>query len=167
MRKEYDENGSKPIFCLYRKVKDVNNGAYLNPIRIGCVDRILPDIKKILLSLDGASTYNNSLIKIRYLGGFGANGVNDNCGGDDKCTASKSLTNSDVNIPTCNAEIESHKICAQREECSQLNNECIVNEINMQDKKIAKQPIDRELGFRKNCNEILLPKCNKKKGITP
>ncbi len=178
VRKEYDDAGSKPIFCLYRKIKDIN-GAYLNPMRIGCVDRILPEInntatsplpatgpKKILLSLDPASTYNNSSIIIRYLGGFGANGIDNSCTVDDACSAEIKLTNSDVNIPTCSSTTESYNLCVQREECSQLNNECIVNEVTMQTEKNAGRPIDSYLAVRKNCNETLLPLCNKKKGNT-
>ena len=178
VRKEYDSVGSKPIFCLYRKIKDID-GAYLNPMRIGCVDRILPEInntttsplpvtgpKKMLLSLDLASTYSNSIIKIRYLGGFGANGIDNGCEVDDNCSAEIKLTNSNVNIPTCDSTKESYNLCVQREECSQLNNECITNEIRIQEEKNEGRAIDSYLAVRKNCNEILLPICNKKKGIT-
>ena len=178
VRKEYDDAGSKPIFCLYRKIRDIN-GTYLNPMRIGCVDRILPEInnttlsplpatgpKKMVVYLDPASTYNNSSIVIRYLGGFGANGVDNNCTIDDLCSAEIRLNNSNVNIPTCSSATESYNICVQREECSQLNNECIANEVTMQDEKNAGRPIDSYLAVRKNCNELLLPLCNKKKGNT-
>ena len=178
VRKEYDDEGSKPIFCLYRKIRDIN-GAYLNPMRIGCVDRILPEInnttisplpvtgpKKMVLYLDPASTYSNSSIMIRYLGGFGANGIDNSCTVDDNCSAEIKLTNSNVNIPTCNSAKESYNLCVQREECSQLNNECITNEITMQAEKNEGRAIDSYLAVRKNCNETLLRMCNKKKGIT-
>jgi len=178
VRKEYDSVGSKPIFCLYRKIRDIN-GVYLNPMRIGCVDRILPEInnttisplpvtgpKKMVLYLDPASTYSNSSIMIRYLGGFGTNGIDNSCTVDDNCSAEIKLTNSNVNIPTCNSAKESYNICVQREECSQLNNECITNEITMQAEKNEGRAIDSYLAVRKNCNETLLPMCNKKKGIT-
>ncbi len=178
VRKEYDSVGSKPIFCLYRKIKDID-GAYLNPMRIGCVDRILPEInntttsplpvtgpKKMVLYLDAASTYSNSSIVIRYLGGFGANGIDNSCTVDDNCSAEIKLTNSNVNIPTCDSTKESYNLCVQREECSKLNNECITNEITMQAEKNEGRAIDSYLAVRKNCNETLLRICNKKKGIT-
>ncbi len=178
VRKEYDDAGSKPIFCLYRKIKDIN-GAYLNPMRIGCVDRILPEInntttsplpatgpKKMMVYLDPASTYSNSSIMIRYLGGFGANGTDNSCTVDDACSAEIKLTNSNVNIPTCSSTTESYNLCVQREECSQLTNECIANELKIQTEKNAGRPIDSYLAVRKNCNEVLLPLCNKKKGNT-
>lgn len=178
VRKEYDDAGSKPIFCLYRTVKDIN-GNLLNPMRIGCVDRILPEInntttlplpatgpKKMVVYIDPASTYSSSSIVIRYLGGFGANGLDNTCTVDDACTAEIKLSNSNVSIPTCSSTTESYNLCVQREECSQLNNECITNEVTMQTEKNAGRSVDSYLAVRENCNEILLPLCNKKKGNT-
>ncbi len=182
VRKEQVQNvyPIQPTFCLYRKVRDIN-GAYLEPLRIGCVNRKAADIdnsqdrilnptlplRKILATLDPASGFGNPRISFRYLSSntnFSANSCGDN---GVECTAEILLENPDQQTPNCYNDIESRRICAQREECSRLNVECMQNEIAIGSALANNQSIDSMLGIRRNCNEILLPMCNNKKGLPP
>ncbi len=183
VKKEFNSDDGNPIFCLYRKVQDVN-GASLSPIRIQCVARGLPEIdnviartitpsipaQKLIVYADPTNTFDSSKIVLRYLASFGTNNTNNNCSGDDICSAEIKLTNIDASVPTCNDSVtrdflEGYKICAQREECTKLNIECIKNEIDMQSAKLLGQSTDSYLAVRKSCNEVLLPICNAKKGL--
>jgi hypothetical protein len=179
VRKDYDSSGTQPTFCLYRKLKD-SDGTYLNPLKLECVDRNFPEIdnsaarlldstlapKKAVIYADAGNSFNNSSIIMRYLGSFGSNNTDNNCGVDDECSPIIELSNSDVSSPTCSSTVESYQVCAQRDECSQLNDECMQNEIDLQAAKVAGQTTDSFLAVRTNCNEVLLPLCNTKKGIT-
>lgn len=178
VRKEFSADSLKPIFCLYRKVKD-SDGSYMEPVVIACVTRNFSELdnrtmrlvdssltpERLMISADPSNTYSSSKIVLRYLGGLDSASGYGNCN-NNNCTAPTSIANTDVTIPTCNTDIEKHKVCAQREECSQLNIECIKNEIDMQTAKNARQSIDSYLSVRRNCNENILRKCNEKKGIT-
>jgi hypothetical protein len=177
VRKEYDVTQSKPIFCLYRTFKG-SDGEELEPMRIQCVNRTLPEIdhtetvgtseilrKKMILSLEQGSTYNNSSIKIRYLVGS-ASGDTINCtNNSNQCSAPIVLKNDNVNIPTCASLIESYNLCVQREECSILTNECVFNDIEMHNNRKDNKSIDQNLVVKKQCEEKL-KRCNEKKGIT-
>jgi hypothetical protein len=191
-RKEFNQTSQKPTFCIYRKIVALN-GVEQTPERIGCVNRKIPEIdnrilrtmdatlrpQKAVIQLDPASTFNSSKINLRYLAGFGANNIDDNCalGSDDLCSSMVSLENTNASSPTCNSAIvdlnnpinvpaELNVVCAKREECSQLNIECMQNEIDMQAAKVAGRSIDSFLIVRNTCNNHLLPMCNAKKGIT-
>lgn len=194
VRKEFNETTLQPTFCLYRKMVDLT-GVEIDPVVIGCVKRNFPEInnaaarassptsaidpKKIVIYPDPTNTFDSSRIALRYLGGFGANGRDDNCaaGSDDLCSTEMKLDNVDSKIPTCTSAIfnktnpstlpvEVYNVCVQREECSQLNVECIKNEIDLQNAKIAGQDTSSFKLIRNYCNNQLLPLCNAKKGIT-
>lgn len=168
VRKEFNITTLQPQFCLYRKVKDIN-GTYLLPAQLQCIDRKTPDIvsssSQLMIYPDPANTYNSSKIVLRFAR-FGANGVFNNCSGDDECSTELKIENTNSSIPTCSSAVEKYQVCAQRDECSKLNNECMQNEIDMQTAKINHQPYDSYLTVRSICNESLLPLCNQKKGIT-
>ncbi|MBP7710261.1 MAG: hypothetical protein KA100_04245 [Rickettsiales bacterium] len=183
-RKEFNESSKKPTFCVYRKVVNIAN-VEVGPERIGCVDRKLPALndtinkQKTVIYLDPSSTFSSSKIVLRFLGSYGANGIDNNClaGSDDVCSAEIKFENINSDIPTCNSAVvdptdpttispEMYNLCAKRDECSQLNVECIQNEIALQAAKVAGQGIESFLAVRKRCNEILLPMCNARKGIT-
>lgn len=178
VKKEYDQKNSKPIFCLYQKRKNLS-GTYLSPFKIGCVDRYYPEInnifqrminptlkaQKLVISAYEQNTYDNSFISLRYLADFGTNNNDENCLGDDVCTPKISLNNLDISSINCNEEIEGYKVCAKRDSCSQLNIECMTNEIDMQNATLSGNSTSRFMAIRNNCNKNILPLCNYKKGL--
>lgn len=178
VRKEFFENNPIPQFCLYRKIKD-QNGIDVEPLNIGCVARNAPEInnakmitidpslplRKLKIAAKPNNEYNNSEIQITYLDG-GVNKIDNGCSSDDKCSAQISLANSNYKIPTCVQNVENHKICVQREECSAIYIECIQNEIDINNARNSNQSLGKFLAIRKECNEVLVPKCNRKNGIT-
>jgi hypothetical protein len=176
VKKEFDANSLQPMFCLYKKIKDTA-GIYLEPLRVDCVKRNFPEImgaqKGVVVTLANPSMDINTdaTISLKYIS-YGANSVNNNCTGDDTCTASSySLTNYDSSIPSCDppggsaAALEGYKICAQRNACSRINIECIRNEIAIRDIKRTGGSADSLLTIRRNCNSVILPYCNHLKGI--
>ena len=166
VRKEFNQNISTPTFCLYRKIKD-ETGADLEPKQLECVKRTFPEInnrdsrnliqpannRRLELKADPTNSYSLSKIILKYLD-------------DSAFTSTVTLDNIDSNVPTCSSDVEKHQVCAQRDGCSQLNIECVQNEIALHDAKIAGQPFDSFLTVRKTCNEILLPNCNRRKGYS-
>ncbi len=184
VRKEFNESSKKPTFCLYRQVIDIN-GVEIRPERIGCVERKLPEIynsttqQKAVIYLDPSSTFNSSKIAIKFMAGFGADNIDSNClaGSDDICSPAIKFENPNSTVPNCNSAIvdptdlttispEMYNLCAKREECSQLNVECMQNEIDLQAARVAGNSVDSYLTVRDRCNNFLLPLCNAKKGIT-
>jgi len=176
--KEYDANSKWPLFCLYRKFRD-QNGLYLPAIKVGCIKRNRPDldnavlrnfdatlpVRKTIVNSVVGNQYNNSQISVKYLAGFGANNINNNCGSDDICTTAITLDNLDYKTPTCKRDVENYEICAKREECSRLNIECVQNEIDYRNAEIAGQDTTIFQAIRNSCNEVTLPFCNNKKGV--
>lgn len=179
VRKEYDENGDQPTFCLYRTMV-APDGTALSPSRIQCVLRNRPEYdnsmlrqilttlppKKIVIYPAPSNSFNDAKIILRYLSGFGDNGIDENCSGDDECSSELILDNPIQSSPSCSTEGEQYTICAQRDKCNKLNNECMQNEIDMQAAKILGNSLTPFLLVRQECNETLLPACNQKKGIT-
>jgi len=177
VRKEFFYDIGSPQFCLYRKIKN-QKGLYIDPIRIGCVDRIPPypdsasyravdgsvPVRKTLIYPRATNTYDNSKIVIRYLDG-GADNVANNCSGDDKCTAELELTNSDYTQPFCSQDLENHRICVKREECSAIYIECIKNEISINNALNNNEDVTQFMSLRQTCNSTIVPACNKKLGI--
>jgi hypothetical protein len=169
VRKEFDRVTETPIFCLYTKVKD-SAGTELEPKRIGCVTRKFPEInnpslkQKIKIYPHASNTFDKAKISLKY----SSFAINSN---DENFSSEISLENADISKPTCNEDannnlVEGYKVCAQREECTKLNNECIKNEIDMQTAKLKGDSIDSYLAVRRTCNEFLLPMCNRKMGAT-
>jgi len=177
VKKEYSVNSGMPQFCLYRKIRD-QNGVDIDPLRISCVDRNPPDInnardmvadrslpfRKAVIYPRAGNEYNNAKINIRYLDG-GANKIDNNCSGDDLCSREISLENTDYTSPTCNQDVENHKICVQREECSAIYIDCIQNEIDINNARNNNQSINAFLDKRARCNQDIVPNCNRKKGV--
>lgn len=189
VKKQFNESSKKPMLCLYKKIVD-KDGIVLDPIRIQCVNAIFPEINnptskrrvRIYAAPESATVivpgsnppteialpkYRGTKLTLRYVD-YGANGIDNSCTGDDKCSKEIKFYNPDPDKETCtdssNSE-ENYKICAKRDECTKLNIECIKNEIDMQTAKIAGEPLDTFLAVRKNCNETLLPFCNRLKGL--
>lgn len=177
VRKEYDETSDRPTFCLYKKVKD-QNGVYLNPERVGCVNRKYPEIdntstrlpsddfRKLIINADPSNTYSDGKIVFKYLSGPT---VTSSCGSDGSlCTNPLTLANLDTSVPTCTSStdsIENHKICVERDPCNKLNNECIKNEIDLYNAYLTNQETSSYIAVQNNCNQVLLPSCNSKFGI--
>ncbi len=179
VKKEYEANSGKPVFCLYRKIKD-QNGLYVEPYRIACVNRNLPEIdnraerlsnpkapvRKAVTSLDQANkSYDNSKIILQYLTSFGPNGNDNRCLTDDLCTKKLSLGNPDYKQPICSKDSEGYQVCVQREECSQIYIECVKNEIEYNNAINSGLPSKNFESVRKNCNDNLIPFCNAKKSL--
>ena len=180
-RKGYDQDSKQPIFCLYKQVKD-ENGKQFDSI-VGCVKRTLPEIdnyrdrvisnlikpKILIIRPHPDNTFNNSRILFRYLGNFGGNGKNDKCQNDDSCSSEQELgPNLDImnnDLSACLSSNEEYKICAKREYCSQLNIECVENEIKIQNSAPKDKNMESYLSVRNRCVQNILPRCNAKKGI--
>ena len=176
VRKEFNAVTERPAFCLYQRIKG-ENGTYLNPQKIECVNRNYPEInnsatktifpsvdfRKMVISSDATNTYNSSKIAIQYLGSP-TNNANCNSTGTS-CSTALSLTNTDPTIETCDSSVENHKVCVQREECTKLNIECIQNEIDFHNAEITNQETGSFITIRNQCNLTLLPLCNAKFGI--
>lgn len=113
----------------------------------------------------GGNEYNNAKINMRYLDG-GANRVDNNCSGDDVCSPEISLGNPDYRVSNCNQDTDSHKLCVRREECSAIYIDCIQNEIDINNARNQNQDLSYLMGIRRQCNESLVPGCNRKKGVT-
>ncbi len=177
VKKQFKTTTNTPIFCLYKKVKD-SAGKPLDPTRVQCVDRTLPEIdsskaiiglkRKVMAYPDPSNTYRSSKIVLRYLANFGTNKIDNSCStsSDDVCSAEIKITNPDSAIETCDSSIDAYEICAKRDPCTKLNIECIKNELDMHIAKNAGQPLTSFLAVRDNCNKLLLPSCNALKGIT-
>lgn len=180
VRKEQttDSGAFNPNFCLYRRIQDIN-GAYIAPLRIGCAPRKLPEInnmaqsmmnplidfRRVLVSPHASTTFDSAKMSFRYLSS--PSPASASCGSvGATCTTEALFENQTQEIPNCYDNVESKKICVQREECSRLNVECVQNEIAMNNAMNANLPVDSFLTVRKNCNEILLPLCNSKKGLS-
>ncbi len=181
VRKEFDDSAKIPTFCLYRRVKDYG-GAYIDPIRIECVNRKLPELhnflptnlrpeepRRVVVSepTTPINTFNNSKIAIRFLVTPGANNIDENCEdkGDDLCTSAIELDNKNPDKITTSLNLERYKIGVQRDECSQLNIECIQNEINLNNARFEQKPVTSFEHLKLKCEQTLLPVCNAKKGI--
>lgn len=172
------ENDPARIQCVERNYPTLDNTAARLLSQIYSPNNPLP-ANRVLISLDSSSTYSSSKINLRYLGGFGSDNIDNNCasGSDDLCSSIISLDNVDSTQPTCTTAIVDptnpatitpamYNICAQRDECSQLNVECIKNEVDMQAARVGGQSIDSFMVVRNYCNNHLLPMCNARKGIT-
>ena len=179
IKKEYNIAGDIPILCLYQKIVSPD-GTYTTPYKIGCVEREKPQIdntfftlfdenlpqQKIVVTASSTNTYDNSSISLQYLGNYGDNNEDDNCGGDDVCTQLIQLSNTNINSSDCDNTVEKYQVCAQREECSQLNNECMVNEVNIQNAIINGESTTSFLSTRQWCNNHLINICNNKLGLS-
>lgn len=180
VRKEQtnDSGAFNPNFCLYRRIQDIN-GAYIAPLRIGCAPRRLPEInnaaesmmnplidfRRVLVSPHALTTFDSAKMSFRYLSS--SSSTSSTCGSNGaSCTTEALFENPIQEVPNCYDNVESKKICVQREECSRLNVECVQNEIAMNNAMNANLPVNSFLTVRRNCNEILLPLCNSKKGLT-
>lgn len=178
VRKEFNDLTRKPLFCLYRRIQD-QNGLFVSPYRVGCVEREIPEInselrmmsnplldtKKVLTNLKAGSKYNNSEIEVRYLASYGANKKDDGCSVDDICSTKIALGNKNYSMPNCNREAELYEICVKREECSQIFIECAENEINYNN---ALNKNESTLSFqskRFECNNNLAKFCARKLGL--
>ncbi len=190
--KEFNETTHDPLFCLYRRIKNAN-GMYVEPYRIGCIEREIPDINNKLTMLRTASLsenaedkkdnqpttlpritktsikplskYDDAEIEVRFLTDFGENQENDNCSIDDICSKKISIANDSFQQATCTKKSENYKLCAKKEECSQLYVECAKNEINYNNALNNSEPISEYESYRSFCNDSLISFCNKKRGI--
>lgn len=166
VKKGYDSNNN-PIFCLFEKI--TNSKGEITTTSRGCARRSLPEINnKDKMSTNAAlpprsvaisrisvpNQLNNSKLSLKY------------CTTPDNCTASAIFFNPDTTTPYCTNELEKYQLCSRRDECSALNVECMQNEVDMQVADNAGLPIGQFLNKRDECNNILLPYCNAKRGIT-
>lgn len=168
IRKEFNVTNNTPYLCLYETVKDTNG--IDRSFKIECVERTLPEIagsvevptstRQVIISDPQPSNkYYDADISIRYKADFPTDGIT------NATTDEIILKNETQNIAQCNSQVEKYKVCAQREECNKLTNECVQNEINIQNSP-AGSNIDALLAIRNDCNTVLLERCDRKKGIT-
>jgi len=163
IRKEFNTSTLTPTLCLYQTITDSNNE--LQTLLVQCVDRNLPEInnatqttlatKKVVISAptSPANKYDSAKIILKYQG----NPATD-------VSSEVTLGNEVQSVPECSSAVEKYQICAQREECNLLNNECVKNEISIQNASYNSD-INEFLSYRNYCKNILTPACNRKKGI--
>ncbi len=168
VRKEYGALDRMPKFCLYRKQKNYS-GEYLAPVQVACVVRNYPEInnstnlEKIIIDQNSNANYDDAKIKFKYFYGSGT----DCAAGSNHCSDQVTLVNDVQATPACASDVEKYQVCAQREECSKLNIECIKNEVNLQQAKANGAPTGSYEAIRNDCQQNLLPICSRKKGIAP
>lgn len=189
VRKEYNPQNFAPLFCLYQKINDIN-GSPLAPAQIACVNRNYPPINnyllrqansslpisRMVLSLDPASVFDNSTMDINYMIGAGSNNTDQNCTNDDNCSPSVGQTpiklagtlDSACNYGIGKIPQESYPLCTQRDFCSQLNVECVDNEVSYYNAEHDGVTTDftNYINIRNNCNNNILPSCNTRSGIS-
>ncbi len=164
VKKEFNESGA-PIFCLYERINN-SSGNPITPARRGCVRRAFPDIdnskakfinplldlKTVAISRVAISNQiNNSKLSLRYCSGA-------------NCTNSLEFQNPDADNLVCKSDVEGYKICSKREKCSELNVECVQNEVNYQNARNSGQSTIAFEQYRRYCTNLLLS-CNAKRGI--
>lgn len=172
---------SVPVLCLYKFKLDNTT------TKIGCVERNAPEInssfsssvpeylahegRRVIISGDrnnGYANANEAIIKLQYLYSDGDNNRYEMCGGDDSCISEVQLTNLN-SFPSGSDCInkEGFPLCVQRDVCSELNFECVTNEVNYR-----KSPTARPAGFndakylieKKKCDALKVG-CGLKKSI--
>lgn len=90
--------------------------------------------------------------------------VNDCKKSGNQCTEEITLQNDNLESPFCNRDLEKHNLCAQRDPCTIITNECMVNEISLHQAKKNGDPYLPLQSFSEKCSEELIPRCNKKFG---
>jgi len=163
IRKEFNTSTLTPTLCLYQTITDSNNAS--QTLLLECVNRNLPEInnatqitpatKKVVISAptSPANTYDSAKIILKYQG----NPATD-------VSSEVTLGNAVQSVPECSSAVEKYQICAQREQCNLLSNECVKNEISIQNASYGSD-ISAFLNYRNYCNNILTPICNRKDGI--
>ncbi|MFT6219526.1 MAG: hypothetical protein ACJAVG_000223 [Rickettsiales bacterium] len=171
VKKEYNANLRSPILTLYRQNKD-QDGIPTNPIYISHVIRDKPEISnisltnaemKILISPDVDNTFSNAKLKLQLIADY-VDDANNNCTGDDICSDEVSFENLNTSDESCE-KIQESEFCSKRSECSALTYECAQNEIDINNAINNSGPLDIFESIRENCNNVLLPSCNRKLGI--
>lgn len=164
VKKEFDSNNLIPKFCLYRRIVDADE--VTRNIQLECVKRIYPDIdndspiirdderRRFLVSAPTSpvNRYDSSSMVMKYQGKI------------SETTEPITLDNVIHSIPTCDQNTDQYQLCVQRDVCNQLTNECVTNEINIQN---AATDAERNAfkTFKNKCDGDLLYSCNLKKGI--
>lgn len=162
IRKEFNSTTLTPTLCLYQTITDSNNTP--QTLLLECVNRNLPEInnatqitpatKKVIIaapSSGAVNTYDSARISLKYQSG-------------SDVSSEIILGNAIQTDPECSTTVEKYKICAQRDQCNLLNNECIKNEISIQNASYGSD-VSAFLNYRNYCNNILTPICNRKDGI--
>lgn len=169
IKKEYRDNISQPLLCVYRNVVD-QFGMPLDPIKLTCVQRTKPEIRtnsgmRVLITPDANNVFNSAKLKLRLIAGYGANNVNDNCTGDDVCSKEIVFENTNVDTQSCSKDIESYKLCSQRDECSKLLYECANNQIALNNALFSGGVTGAFETVKTDCDTAILSSCNAKFGI--
>ncbi len=189
VRKEFNQETHQPLFCLYQKVIDIN-GSPLPPVQIVCVNRQYPEINnyqlrlinssipasRVVIGFDTTSSYYDPKVNIGYLIDPGSNNIDNGCSGDDNC--SPKVATDPISLAanadgrTCNYGVgtlpaEEYPLCVQRDFCSKLKIECVINEIDYYNAQYNPQITDFSTfeNIRSDCNQNILPLCNARKGI--
>jgi len=179
LKKEFYQDTQVPVACLYRKIKDIN-GNYVNPYKVGCVFRQRPfidnndervvtnnsiPVRKVLVEADPSNQFNSSKISYRYIAPLSSS-LGSSCG-SGSCTAPVLLENADYSRPTCVGDSERYSVCAQRDDCSRINIECMQNEIDLNNalNEGRSDLISSLQSIRYNCNNSIIPACNSRNGI--
>ncbi|MFT6258978.1 MAG: hypothetical protein ACJA0S_000962 [Rickettsiales bacterium] len=175
LKKEYSFNIKSPILTLYRVNKD-QGGIPMDPIYITDVVREKPQISniigddvnmKVLISADSTNTYNDAKLKLKLIADYDSYKANGGCGNSESktCSLEVAFQNNDTGSEFC-SRIEGSEFCSKRDECSSLTYECAQNVIDLGNAINNSQPTSSFEDIKRNCNDILLPKCNRRLGIT-
>ncbi len=156
IRKQFNSTTLTPTLCLYQTITDSNNTP--QTLLLECVNRNLPEInnatKKVIIAVPSSgavNTYDSARISLKYQS-------------ESDVSSELILGNAIQTEPECSTTVEKYKICAQREQCNLLSNECVKNEISIQNASYGSD-ISAFLNYRNYCNNILTPICNRKEGI--
>jgi len=173
VQKEYSDNLSQPLLCLYRRIFD-QYGQSADPIKSTCVNRNKPELRddtgstskmRILITPDAGNIFNRAKLKLKLISDYGANNQNNSCGSDDICSQELVLENINTDVESCSNDIEKYKFCSKRDTCSKLLYECVNNDIAINNALASGQPIGAFSVIKENCNTSILTNCNKKFGI--
>lgn len=179
IRKEFDASLSKPLLCAYQRFISNADGSEVTS-SLGCVDRQMPEINNSNYSSvnpffefmafkvepDPANKYNDAGILFKYLTSTDLKSTPQNCSAQGAaCSAPVAIFAKEASIEKCDINKEGYKVCAKREECTKLSNECIDNEIKLRDAKKDGKGLNTFLATKNYCDKFLLPMCNSKKGI--
>jgi len=180
------KNSLTPVVCLIRKIENsissveseiacVERKKITNPPKVFAAPNPLPDYGSFVkdangnISDDFPQIYANNKIYFNYTYGLISapyyNGsqyfISTPVAGKESCLVE---TNSFNNIPqifSSSINKEKYNICATRDECSKIFNECAGNELQIHRKNKAKYPYYSHLALRKECDDLLV-KCKKK-----
>jgi hypothetical protein len=175
IKKGFSDSNKTPNLCLYREQLD-SFGNKFDKI-ISCVDRRLPEIdgvaanddkRKVLVSLDPDNEPHDFKMNVQTMVSASSSDY-DSCldTRGDVCSSEIIFDNPPLDEEVCFDDIEKHTICAKRDSCSELVNECIFNESDLATLPSNDPSYGDKIAMKERCETILLSDCNNRWGIGP